>query len=352
MSNHSIVGYALRPFVQHLALASRFITPSTNKLITSMNASHCSQSRFLLDFRTDEGKANAQNWYKRQGRNTRFTLLEYRKDKRGQVKHEFIVVWLNSTTLCRFDRRARDDKRGHVLKEGGAPADDSAHVLSSFETEYRELLEKTEVLLTIKLPHGEDLGVILSICAGIQIHAKASAYSLLQYNCYFFAWMITAAVARRTYNWETDAISKEGWDDILRTSLTKVFEPEIPRRPGLKSKLSRVFIKSRTKSSTGTNSSGNPANVERFRYELLSQYSDSYRAIEKILPKLLLRSQLGSVLKKELSHIESDGISSVKRVIAKDRAIDRALEYASRKLPPQEKATDGLQRGEVDSYLR
>ncbi|CCO29159.1 hypothetical protein BN14_03163 [Rhizoctonia solani AG-1 IB] len=113
----SLMGYVLQPLVCH---------PRT-------------QSRFILDFHSDKGRADVQNWYKYQGRNTRFTLLEYRKDMYGRVRHEFIVVRLDDTTLCRFDRRARDEERGYALRDEGVPAEDSAHVLSSFETEYKEL---------------------------------------------------------------------------------------------------------------------------------------------------------------------------------------------------------------------
>ncbi|CAE6415530.1 unnamed protein product [Rhizoctonia solani] len=353
----SVVGYALRPFVQHLALASRLAVPSTNKLITSMDLGHCTQARFLLDFRSDEGRANVKSWYAYQGRNTRFTLLEYRKYKRGQVKHEFIVVWLNSTTLCRFDRRASDGKRGHILREEGAPAEDSAHVLSSFETEYRELLDQTDVLLSIKLPDGEDLGVILAVCEGIQTHTRASAYNLMSYNCYFVSWMIVAAVARRTYSWEIVTLSKEGWDDILRTSLTQVFPPPgletKPARPRtIGKKLSGIFTRPGKRSQNNIKSLTKSSNIEKFQDELLSQYSDSYHVIQRTLQKLLLRSQVGPTLKKELARLESHGVSSVKSAVAKRRALKDSIEYAIRKLAQENRETGGLEWHDVDLYLR
>ncbi|KAG8691478.1 hypothetical protein FRC11_002951 [Ceratobasidium sp. 423] len=177
-----------------------------------------------MDFSTDEGREKVRGWYQHQGSNTRFSLLEYRKVKEGRIKHEFIVVWLSSTTLCRFDRRPRDSERGYALLDEGAPAEDSAHVLSSFETEYNDLMQQTEVLLTIKFPEAEDLKFILAVCDGIQTHVKASAYNLMRYNCYFFSWMLVTVVARRSYNWENVALSTEGWDSILKTSLQSVFQ--------------------------------------------------------------------------------------------------------------------------------
>ncbi|KAF8755050.1 hypothetical protein RHS01_05624 [Rhizoctonia solani] len=308
--------------------------PSTNKCITSLDVGHCTQARFILDFRTDEGRANAQRWYIHQGRNTRFTLLEYRKYKRGQVRHEFIVIWLNSTTLCRFDRRASDGRRGHILREEGTLAEDSAHVLSSFETEYKELLEQTEVLLSIKLPNGEDLGAILAVCEGIQTHGKASAYSLISYNCYFFSWMIVVAVARRTHDWETATLSKEGWDDILRISLTQVFPP-----PGLESKptkprtigkrLSSIFTRSTKRTQNNIKSFTTTSNIERFQSELLSQYSASYDNIQTILQKTLAAFS-----------------------IAERRATKDTVDYAVRKLTQEDRATGGLEWNDIDLYLR
>ncbi|CEL62519.1 hypothetical protein RSOLAG1IB_04875 [Rhizoctonia solani AG-1 IB] len=353
----NLAGYALRPFVRHLALASRLAMPSTNKLITSLDLGHCTQARLLLDFRSDEGRASLQGWYAHQGRNTRFTLLEYRKYKRGQVKHEFIVVWLNNTTLCRFDRRASDGKRGHILREEGAPAEDSAHILSSFETEYKELLDQTDVLLTIKLPDGEDLGVILAVCEGIQTHAKASAYNLMSYNCYFFSWMIIAAIGRRTYSWETATLSKEGWNDVLRTSLTQVFPP-----PGLEAKLNKprtigrklssIFTRSGKRSQNDMKSFTVTFNIKKFQDELLSQYSNSYQTIHNVLQKLLLRSQVGPTLNKELVRLESDGVSSVKRAMAKRRALKETVEYAVHKLAQENRSIGGLEWNDVELYLR
>ncbi|KDN47912.1 hypothetical protein RSAG8_03332, partial [Rhizoctonia solani AG-8 WAC10335] len=341
----SLMGYILRPIAWQLALASRLAAPSSNKLITSVKSSHCTQSRFIMDFHSDEGRKEVQEWYKYQGVNTRFTLLEYRKIKDGRVKHEFIVVRLNRNTICRFDRRPHDGERGYVLRDGGASAEDSAHVLSSFETEYKELMQQTEVLLTIKLPRGEDLGFILTVCEGIQTHAKASVYSLMRYNCYFFSWMIVAAVARSTYNWETVVLSKAGWDDILRTSLTRIFptsdqsrgelKTTLPQRAGMRRWLaivSKPYLRSKV------SNSATPFDIESFRDALISAYSNSHDSIQRIMRMLLLRSQLGFALKKELRCVELSGLLSARLAASRKRTISQLdLEFQAKSYPPLQK---------------
>ncbi|CUA67105.1 Protein Ycf2 (chloroplast) [Chloranthus spicatus] [Rhizoctonia solani] len=338
-SHRSIVGYALRPLIRHLGPASRLITPSANKLITSLDLSRCTQPRFVLNFRSEEGRKEAQRWYERQGRSTRFALLEYRKDKNGQFKHEFVLARLNSTTLCRFDRRARDGDRGHVLRDEGAPAEDSAHVLSSFETEYKELLEQTEVLLSIKLPAGEDLSVVLAICEGIQTHSKASAYNLMRYNCYFFSWMLIAGVARRTFNWGSDVLSKEVWEEILQTSLAHIFPspaakqvPPVavltPQRNDFMLWFKRIIAKLR-RIPQATNESepiSGQSNLEDFQDALKSQYRDSYSTLLRALSSLLLRSQLGPALKKEMKYIEKSSFSATKNALAEEKVRKAVLE--------------------------
>ncbi|CAE6415623.1 unnamed protein product [Rhizoctonia solani] len=323
-----LTGYVLRPLLRQLVSAGRLSFPSTNRLIAS---SPRTQSRFILDFRSDKGRADVQNWYKYQGCNTRFTLLEYRKDIHGRVRHEFIVVWLDGATLCRFDRRARDEERSYALRDEGVPAEDSVHVLSSFETEYIELMSRTEVLLSIELPQGEDLCFILAVCEGIQTHAKAAAYNLMRYNCYFFSWMIVAAVARRTYNWESVVLSRQGWDDIIRASLTigqhneTKFTPS--QHPGVRLQFGRIAFKLNTRPQRNDNSLINASHgttaIDTFRDALISRFSESHGTIERVLPKLLLRFQLGCVLKKELCRIQSSSFFLARCTVAENRIRDK-----------------------------
>ncbi|CAE7084802.1 unnamed protein product [Rhizoctonia solani] len=331
------LGYALSPLVQHFGPASRLLVPSTNKMITSLDISLCTQPRFILDFCSEEGRQSVKKWYENQGLHTRFTLLEYRKDKEGQFKHEFIVAWLNNTTLCRFDRRARDGERGNALCDEGALAEDSAHVLSTFETEYKQLLEQTEVLVSVKLPRGEDLGTILAVCEGIQTHAKASAYNLMRYNCYFFSWMIISAIARRTCNWDTVALqlSEESWHNIVQTSLAHSFQalepgPVATRWTKSLPRLSNIFTKTYERLQSKTTILPTAPDVRRFQIQLKSNYRDVLGIVMQVLSKLLLRTQVGSTLEKELRRVSSEPVFLAKCAAAEESAVVSILESAHR----------------------
>lgn len=208
MATGRLTSWALCAAITYVAPASRATASSSNTVYTS--SGHRSQLPIILDFSSEKGRTAAHQWYEKQGSNNRFTSLEYRKHRDGQFRHEFIVVRLNDTTLCRFDRRAREDRRGHALRDEGTITEDSAHVLCSFETDYQELDKESEVLLSISFPDGEDLMLILSVCFGIQNHPRAASYSLLRYNCYFFSWTIIASVARRALGWENVDVVTSG----------------------------------------------------------------------------------------------------------------------------------------------
>ncbi|KAG8761939.1 hypothetical protein FRC11_012090 [Ceratobasidium sp. 423] len=142
-----------------------------------------------------------RKWYRQQPTTT-FTSIEYRKEVGGLFRHEFVVVHLGDSTVCRFDRRAREDLRGHALKNEGTISEDSAHAITSEDTEHRTFLDRSEILLSMTLPQELDLKFILAVCYGIQFHPKAKAYSLLYYNCYFFSWTLITTIARRASQWE------------------------------------------------------------------------------------------------------------------------------------------------------
>lgn len=336
VSSPNIAGHASRSSVQQLSSTSRPLATPFNESITSSNLSPVTQPRFILDLRSPEGKANVQEWYKKQAC-TRFTRLEYRKLRHGSAKHEFIVVWLSDSSLCRFDRRAREDERGYGLLDEGTPAEDSVHVLPSSGVEYTELQSLTEVLLSFKLLRGEDLGFILAVCESIQNHAKAATYSLIRYNCYFFSWMIVSAVARSTYNWEAATLSKSSWNNILQTTVTRAFEfsasPsfETQRTGGWKSMSSwfrRAIHKMRARSQTypqlTTYMTGPENNNEVFQNALLFTYSNLYDTVREIPQTLLFQSQLGPALGKELRRIKSTGLLSIKLTVTNAITISRA----------------------------
>ncbi|CAE6458213.1 unnamed protein product [Rhizoctonia solani] len=210
----------------------------------------------------------------------------------------------------------------------GVTAVDSVRVISHSRTEYYELLKQTEPLLSIKLPHSEDLGIILAICEGIQIHANTSAYNLIRCSCHFFSWTIAICVARRSCKWESDILSRESWHVILRTSLASISSISRQYRPN---PICRVGAKwTPTRTFTGiclfqgdVNTLINHFEVEAFQDVLWWSYLELHGAIGRILPKVLLPSQLSTVLQQTLHYIESPKFLSAKRTVAENVVLSR-----------------------------
>ncbi|KEP45225.1 hypothetical protein V565_300270, partial [Rhizoctonia solani 123E] len=184
----NILGSVLSPIVSCAAPVSRPLASSANSSIQKYSADRI-QLPIVIDFQSDKGKEEIRNWYRKQPA-TGFTHIEHRKETTGRFRHEFVVFRLNNSTICRFDRRAREDMRGHALKDEGTESEDSAHVITEADTESRACLSKSEVLMSAPIDGECDLEFILAVCCGIQSHREAKSYSLLHYNCYFFSWTL------------------------------------------------------------------------------------------------------------------------------------------------------------------
>lgn len=324
----NVTGWMLRPAVNFFGVLSRAGVPYSNKSMIKHLPCNRSQGPIILDFLSAEGKVAVHNWYKQQLPNTRFTSLEYRKDKKGTFKHEFIVVLLEGG-LCRFDRRAREDLRGHALKKEGTMAEDSAQVLSSSEEGYTEIMEQSEVLLSMGIPDGEDLQLILAVCCGIQTHPHAASYSLLRYNCYFFSWTIVTAVARHASNWE-QATTTEIWDSVVDASLE--FISPIPRQP----KLSRQRqIKSwfrnlgKTRELFLLNLNQDELSRAHFRDELQLQLRTFRSFVADTLRELLLPSQLAHRLGEQMRLHSTDALLRARATTAQGCAAVASMQHVS-----------------------
>ncbi|EUC65090.1 hypothetical protein RSOL_497410 [Rhizoctonia solani AG-3 Rhs1AP] len=175
-----------------MAPVSRPLASSANSSIQKYSANRI-QLPIVLDFQSDKGKEEIRNWYRKQP-TTRFTHIEHRKETTGRFGHEFVVVHLDNSTVCRFDRRAREDMRGHALKDEGTISEDSAHVITRADTESKARLEESEFLISALGGGEHGLEFILAVCCGIQSHPEAKSYSLLHYNCYFFSWTLVTII--------------------------------------------------------------------------------------------------------------------------------------------------------------
>ncbi|CUA67255.1 hypothetical protein RSOLAG22IIIB_07301 [Rhizoctonia solani] len=220
-----ILGLALRPIVSCSAQASRPLASLANSSLQKSSVDRI-QLPIILDFRSDEGKQDIRKWYYEQP-TTWFTRVEHRKDTTGPFQHEFIVVYLENSTVCRFDRRARDDMRGYALKDEGTISEDSAHVITLADTKSRAQLDQSEVLFGFKLDWKQNLEFILAVCCGIQSHPKAKSYSLLHYNCYFFSWTLVMTIKRKgLVHWNLATAKKRVWKKVSEVLIERIREQQ------------------------------------------------------------------------------------------------------------------------------
>ncbi|KAF8595311.1 hypothetical protein BDV93DRAFT_548872 [Ceratobasidium sp. AG-I] len=105
-------------------------------------------------------------WYKLQDHTT-FHILDYRKCRAGPTYHEYLVF--------------------HLTGEPGSIPD--------FDKE-------SDLVARIHYPEPLTLLHVLDVCHAIQLDSNAKRYTLLYFNCYFFAWTIITLLARKIARWE------------------------------------------------------------------------------------------------------------------------------------------------------
>ncbi|CAE6483726.1 unnamed protein product, partial [Rhizoctonia solani] len=156
-------------------------------------------------------------------------------------------------------------------------------------------------------------------------------------NCYFFSWMIISAIARRTCNWDTVALqlSEESWHNIVQTSLAHSFQalepgPVATRWTKSLPRLSNIFTKTYERLQSKTTILPTAPDVRRFQIQLKSNYRDVLGIVMQVLSKLLLRTQVGSTLEKELRRVSSEPVFLAKCAAAEESAVVSILESAHR----------------------
>ncbi|KAG8742489.1 hypothetical protein FRC10_001385 [Ceratobasidium sp. 414] len=137
-------------------------------------------------------EGDTESWYKGQP-TTKFTHLQYRKEREGPFYHEYIVAEFDNDTVCRFDRRGDVATRAGAFTFKGTVAEDTAHVIHKYETHYTTINNNSDMVLRIHFPYGQDLLTILGICYGVQKDDETRAYTLTRYNRYFLSWTIVTA---------------------------------------------------------------------------------------------------------------------------------------------------------------
>ncbi|KAJ1300558.1 hypothetical protein OPQ81_002212 [Rhizoctonia solani] len=322
------------------AVALRHVIPSSNasiKLVTNGRT----QPQVVLDFSSSRGE-NAIKWYLDQlGKSVRFTLLEYRKTKGGIIQHEFIVVQLDNNTVCRFDRRADLNTPAQAIRDQGTLAEDSAQIIDRDSKLYRDMINQSERILQMEFPGGKDLGLILEICRGIQMHQQAVAYSLLQFNCYFFSWTIITAVARQDFKWERVADSQEIWDNIILSSVGSItsLQPDpLPALPKDSKQIPERSLRVILGRAPKVTQMANPDDQWGFRFrEILVLQLQEYRPhVFRLLRGLLLRSQLIPFLRRDITEGSKRAFREARDLISEESAVITSMDHASSIEPIQD----------------
>ncbi|KAG9120068.1 hypothetical protein FRC07_004595 [Ceratobasidium sp. 392] len=174
---------------------SRSVVPSSNKSSGSV-LNYRPQEPHKMSWPDGWLKGNTESWLRSQP-STKFTHLQYRKEREGPFFHEFIVVELVNDTVCRFDRRGDPRTRANAFTLEGITAEDTAHVIQKQEDHYAHIEESSDMLICVIFPFKQDLRQILFVCYQIQQSVEARVYTLALYNCYFFSWSIIVDMVRR-----------------------------------------------------------------------------------------------------------------------------------------------------------
>ncbi|KAG9076917.1 hypothetical protein FS749_011235 [Ceratobasidium sp. UAMH 11750] len=161
---------------------------------------------------------NTEKWYTYQS-TTKFTHLDYRKERELPFRHEYIVAELDDHSVCRFDRRGDVATRAGAFTLEGMMADDTAHVIQRYESHYRDIYNNSDRVLRIHFPEGQDLITILGICYGVQELEDTRKYTLTRYNCYFLSWTIITIAARHIVDWRLLAKDTDKWGALARVAV-------------------------------------------------------------------------------------------------------------------------------------
>lgn len=205
-----------------MSLVPRSAIPYLNKLSgSSMN--NRTQDPLIIGYPNGWKTGPSHEWYEKQPY-TKFTHIQYRKEREAPFYHEYIVVELENDTVCRFDRRGDVNTRANAFTLDGITAEDTAHIIDKTiigdkDDPYRIITDKSDLLLRIHFPKGDDLLTILGIVYSVQKDADARAYTLTKFNCYFMSWTIVTATARRTVDWALLGKETNKWEDLVKTTI-------------------------------------------------------------------------------------------------------------------------------------
>ncbi|KAF9506875.1 hypothetical protein BS47DRAFT_368728 [Hydnum rufescens UP504] len=165
----------------------------------------------LIEFGPDWRDNGIVDWYG--PRPTKINTLQLRREKSEPWNHQYVVLIVTDDSILRLDRRPDENKPADTMAPTGTESKDSIANVNSLSD-----LDKTSYCLAELHCQGSDvdLSSIIKICFGIHIDDKAGRYTLLRFNCYFFAWTIFVVTARHAVPWDMHPFNSP-WERLSRT---------------------------------------------------------------------------------------------------------------------------------------
>ncbi|KAG8719958.1 hypothetical protein FRC08_001559 [Ceratobasidium sp. 394] len=257
-------------------------------------------------------KGDTEAWYKSQP-TTKFTHLQYRKEREGPFYHEYTVIELDNNTVCRFDRRGDVATRAGAFTFEGITAEDTAHVIQKQEKHYDDINDKSEMVLRIHFPGGQDLLTVLGICYGVQKDDETRSYTLTRYNCYFLSWTIITATARRTVDWALLGKDTNKWEELVRTTIEGLTSDTPSLRSRIKDGAGTILGLGRKNGSAPSPDLSKPYLIDTLRKALLNTRSH----IQQSLSQLIFQTTV------------EDSVRQISDEFAKKAAFEACRNYAS-----------------------
>ena len=126
-------------------------------------------------------------------KNLAIDALELRKE-RGEPQHEFIVLTMERTRYLMERRPSKGTSLGSVVS--GCKTEDT---ITRLEWDHLQIIERKTyppILASFPTNQKPDLFTVFAICDAIRKDPDSNKYTLLEYNCYFFARTLTLLLIR------------------------------------------------------------------------------------------------------------------------------------------------------------
>ncbi|KAG8782163.1 hypothetical protein FRC12_021156 [Ceratobasidium sp. 428] len=312
------------PIVGSLILPD-FMVPSRNKSLDS-SSNHHLHAPHKIGYPNGWRTGDTEEWYKSQP-TTKFTHLQYRKERDSPFYHEFIILELDNDTVCRFDRRGDVRTRTGAFAFKVRIAEDTAQVIHKHEAHYADIEKNSDMLLRINFPNGQDLLTVLAVCYGVQKDYKARAFTLTRYNCYFLCWVIIVTIARRTVDWTVLSKDTSDWEELVRTTI----ESSNAKQLGTNNRVKRGVLVGRGREGATVRvpeivRSLPPASTAYLTGTLRQALFSTRPSIQKSLDQLILHSTVESAMRRASLEMTKKVTGAAARTYASQAARDAAME--------------------------